>query len=413
MGVLTELFHDVLAEVTRTEKIGAQSIARRLAKRDITLTEDQVTEIESRIAKSEVQDGGFDIDIGDLLPAGSDQSDFLIDDDTEEVEEYIQELCEKLDSAVPTIIEETAVALLERLTIAAPEMLEARRKQQEEFEQRLVEKWGLGFTSLETLIAASAEAGQTFNEECRAQAAKEQDLVFDVLTRLHARSCQVAQEVLVLLRSGLADGAHARWRTLHEIAVTAMFVSDNDNSVAERYLLHHHVESYKAALQVSKHYSKLGVANVFSGELDALKATRDELVARFGDEYKNSYGWASSALGKAKPNFSDIEETISLDHLRPYYKLASHNVHANSKGVTFRLGLLNSGPIVLLAGPSNEGLADPGSSTALSLAQVTVTMLTSRADLDKIVLAKVVMTLAKGCQDSFMEAHRKLIDEAV
>ena len=44
-------------------------------------------------------------------------------------------------------------------------------------------------------------------------------------------------------------------------------------------------------------------------------------------------------LSKQDLNFSDIERAVRLDHLRPYYKLASHNVHANPKGMLFRLGL--------------------------------------------------------------------------
>jgi hypothetical protein len=43
-----------------------------------------------------------------------------------------------------------------------------------------------------------------------------------------------------------------------------------------------------------------------------------------------------------------------LDYLRPYYKLASHNVHAQPKGILFKLGLVQNQDI-LLAGPSNYG----------------------------------------------------------
>jgi hypothetical protein len=41
-------------------------------------------------------------------------------------------------------------------------------------------------------------------------------------------------------------------------------------------------------------------------------------------------------------------------------------VHANPKGVFFKLGMLAESQ-VLLAGPSNAGLADPGHGAALSL----------------------------------------------
>ncbi len=79
--------------------------------------------------------------------------------------------------------------------------------------------------------------------------AKEGDFVFDVVIRLHARACQIASEVLKLLKSGFADGAHARWRSLHEVAVVALFIHKHGNDVAEKYLLHDVVESYRAATQ--------------------------------------------------------------------------------------------------------------------------------------------------------------------
>jgi len=53
--------------------------------------------------------------------------------------------------------------------------------------------------------------------------------------------------------------------------------------------------------------------------------------------------------------------------------MASHNVHANPKGVFFKLGMLAESQ-VLLAGPSNAGLADPGHGAALSLSRVTAAL---------------------------------------
>lgn len=53
--------------------------------------------------------------------------------------------------------------------------------------------------------------------------------------------------------------------------------------------------------------------------------------------------------------------------------MASDNIHANPKGVFFKLGI----PVeseVLLAGPSNAGLADPGHGAAPSLARVTAAL---------------------------------------
>jgi len=53
-----------------------------------------------------------------------------------------------------------------------------------------------------------------------------------ILIRLLTRGCQVTDEIICLLENGFADGAMARWRTLHEIA-----------DIAKRYVDHQAVES--------------------------------------------------------------------------------------------------------------------------------------------------------------------------
>ena len=57
-----------------------------------------------------------------------------------------------------------------------------------------------------------------------------------------------------------------------------------------------------------------------------------------------------------------------MDHLRPYYRMASDNVHPNAHGAFYRMGMGLDGNDrrVLLAGASNMGLADPGHGTAMS-----------------------------------------------
>jgi hypothetical protein len=213
---------------------------------------------------------------------------------------------------------------------------------------------------LELFLIIVFEAGDITNKHFRSENSDENKFVFEALTRLHAKACQVSLEILTLLRSGYADGAHARWRSLHELAVIGTFIANNGNDLAEKYILHEAVESLQIANQYNKYYEKLGEDSISLEEYQLLKSNYDKLLNRFGDSYKNDYGWAASLLNKKRPTFSDIEESINLDHYRPYYKMASHNIHADTKGIYFRLGLLNnSDNSILLAGPSNYGLTDP------------------------------------------------------
>jgi hypothetical protein len=175
-------------------------------------------------------------------------------------------------------------------------------------------------------------------------------------------------------------------------------------------LFNDNIESYKAATLFLKHYEALGDEPIPPDEYDSIKTVRDKLVERFGDSYKNNYGWASSALNKFDPNFSDIEENSGLDHLRPYYKLASHNVHANPKGIMFRLGLLGNAQNILLAGPSNFGFTDPAQGTAFSLGLVTVTLITTKPTIDNLVLSNILLRLETEIGEEFIKVQKEIED---
>jgi hypothetical protein len=89
--------------------------------------------------------------------------------------------------------------------------------------------------------------------------------------------------------------------------------------------------------------------------------------------------------------------------------MASHNVHANPKGVFFKLGLYQEGQDILLAGPSNIGLADPGQGTALSLAQITSTLLCLETNIDTLVICDILMTLVDEIGKEFVSVQKHLV----
>jgi Family of unknown function (DUF5677) len=195
---------------------------------------------------------------------------------------------------------------------------------------------------------------------------------------------------------------------LHGIAVIGLFIKERGNDIAERYLLHDAVECYKAARQYQQYSAALGYEPLSDEEFRKIKLAYDRLLSRFGSSFKSDYGWAASILGKTSPTFRDIEESINLDHVRPFYKMASHNVHGNPRGVFFKLGLYPETQDVLLAGPSNIGLADPCHHTAISLCQITIALLATRPNLDRLVLCNLLLRLADEIGHKFLEAHRSL-----
>ena len=315
----------------------------------------------------------------------------------------------RLTDMVPGLVDDVASVILVKIRKAASSKLKRRRRDRKGFEKRLDRRWKYPLDLLDLSIALNTEAGMEFNRTVRDEAVGSGDAVREALTRLHARGCQVSGEILALLHAGFADGAHARWRSLHELAVVASFIQEHGQELAERYLLHETIQQYKLDCEYQKYSERLGHESPSKEKSDQLKAQRDELIARFGEGFKGDYGWASSVVESNHPTMSTIEQHVQLDHMRPYYRMASDNVHPSSHGAYFRLGLHSSQQgEVLLAGPSDLGLADPGHSTAISLVQLTATLLTRESALDWLVTMKILTELTDEVGDGFLKVHQDL-----
>ena len=87
--------------------------------------------------------------------------------------------------------------------------------------------------------------------------------------------------------------------------------------------------------------------------------------------------------------------------------MASHNVHANPKGIFFKIGLVEDSAC-LLAGPSNVGLADPGHAAAISLTQISSAFGLLRPTADSLVTLKMLGLLRDEVGEALIEAHRRL-----
>ena len=204
----------------------------------------------------------------------------------------------------------------------------------------------------------------------------------------------------------------ARWRTLHEVAVVTSFIARHGEDLAERYVLHEAVEANRAAAEYQKCGPRLGYAPFEDNELRVLQSSCDAVMARFGTDFKGQYGWAAHHLKIPKPTFADIERSVGNGYLRAHYRMASHNVHANPKGVFFKLGILGESQ-VLLSGPSNAGLADPGDRTAWSLAHISATIATLEPSLHNGMVLQVGIQLMTEIGELFAEADARLAEEVL
>mgnify|MGYP000846737684 CR=1 FL=1 len=277
------------------------------------------------------------------------------------------------------------------------------------FEERNYAVWKEPLDLLELFLLTTIDVGGNFNHKYRPEAAKNNDFVFEALTRLHGRACQVGHEILTLLKSGYADGANARWRTLHEIVVISYLIKEHGSDMAERYLLYDRIESFQSISDYfhdtklyEKHKAILGDGLPSQDEMERIERTKNELCTRFGNGYSRPYGWVDGSRGWT---FKELESKVGIDHLRPYYKMANISIHAGPKGVRFSLGSLNNN--IIPVGASNMGLADPGMSTVISLLNMNVALLNTRPDFGHLITLKAMSLLADEVMDAFYRCHKE------
>ena len=325
-----------------------------------------------------------------------------------------KELSKITAQAIPELLPEFAEVLLKILKSRSSKMLKERRLYHGQFKKRLIKKWKKPIDLLEMFLVISYEVGDEFNMEYRNKASKTHDYVFDVLRRMHARGCQLGFEILTLLKNGFADGAHARWRTLHEIAVISFFIQKHGQDIAKRFLHYESIETYKEALEYQKHCHKLGYKPLTEKELQEVKKRRDNALKIYGKDFGERYGWIPKNI-LTERNFREIEKSIELDMHRPFYKLASHNVHGGPKGLLFKLGLIqnNSEIELLLAGPSNFGLADPGQGSAISLYQITTCLLSTRPAMKWLITITTMQKLVDEIKSAFCKVQFQIEEECM
>lgn len=288
-----------------------------------------------------------------------------------------------------------ADALLSRLDEAMPEMLEAERERASGFRTRNEERWKPALDLLESLLVMCTEAGQTLSE---VEGEEITGPKFAAIQLIHARSMLVAREALCLVRSGFADGALSRWRTLHELSVIAIFLVEHGEQISIRYLASRAFIARKAAKELNKFASRLNAQPFTDAEIFGfdMECERLEQCIQPSLSKKPEYSWASPALPPGNPTFAAIEEKTGLDFYRPYFTWASDHTHGGSKDAMSLLGASEAQSPLLLVGESNGGMVDPIQLIALSAAKATVSFLSLRPRAENVLLYMQAISVASA-----------------
>ncbi len=404
MGILHDELNRVIGELCADSSIRREALRRVLGKRGISLPDVQIKSL-----LEEVEAGADSVE----LPVDRPEQSISISPDIVEgaMNEVVQMAGTEAERAVTRAIGDLAPRVLRSLYDALPEALRGWHAAQRAFERRLRRRWKGSLDRLDMLITMAHESGETYLQDLRrefdGEEPSQESVLMDVLTALHCRACRTAREVLCLLKAGYSDGAHARWRSLHELAVTAYFLLQHRGDTPQRYRDHAAVERWRAANQYQRHCHTLGYEPFPADELKDLKKASDAAIDKYGAPFKEDYGWAAEALAVSQPTFAQIEASLDMSHWRPHFRLASQSVHAGSQGVFFSLGLSRNSGTTLLAGASDAGLADPGHQMAISLTMVTAAFLTSRPNLDGLIACQCLLTLCDDIGEELLRVHEE------
>lgn len=312
-------------------------------------------------------------------------------------------------ASIPHIVENTSTDIAKTLLKTLKRKWKEEHSLQEEerrgFRMRLEKRWGRALGMLRMLLTISREFGL---EIAKSRPPHESHLS-NVLLRLHVRACQITAEIITLLENGYADGAMARWRTLHEISIVMVLMNEHGEQLAERYIAHRAVEAKSGKDQYALCYEQLGLQPLNSSEGRDIDEAYDHAIAVYDKEFGGPYGWAAGYVPKGprgRIGLGEIEAAAGRAAMASHYKLASYNVHAGPHALFFRLGLL--GEPGFLAGASNAGLTEPGQNTAVSLTLASIFLVGDSINLDNLATMKLLQLLRDEIPCAFAKAERKL-----
>lgn len=210
-----------------------------------------------------------------------------------------------------------------------------QEKCQEDAENRkhIDEIWGEAFSLyafyVDTVSSFRDSLLQYLDEYCKIEDRADGLKVFTALTYINGRALQVANEILVLLRNGYADGAYARFRTLYELSIVAHFINHHGDAIAQAYM-------------------------EYSGDW---------------------YDWAKEAIpnsnGKSHIHFDKLKKHCGIDvtSWSNEYGISNKLIHASPQGTFSRISLTSPMKVIPI-GAVDTGIALPATNSLQTLFQI-------------------------------------------
>jgi hypothetical protein len=249
---LQEYFDQLIQEQFEPHRLGVKILESDLEKIGVHITSEQREDLEEQFKSLDHGSLKFDFSDSQLEEAGfSSEAELkpklqeIVDNLAKSIEAFSGKVDGMMEGLVLSVVDKMAESVSKTLQNRMEDMLEDQYAIQCEFDESLYGIWGEALEFLQALIVISNEAAQGYLQ--RSDKYSENDLTQSLLIRLHAKANQISKEILHLIRHGFADGAQARWRSLHELAVVCSFIAQHGDSVAERYIEHESVEGNRLA----------------------------------------------------------------------------------------------------------------------------------------------------------------------
>lgn len=316
-----------------------------------------------------------------------------------------------IDTIPPELLHTLALDIFNNLDYQLDEALAKHHSDLREFRERLFKTWRSPLRRLDGLLYICME----IVDETRKNLAKTslcRTNRFNITTRLHARCVQVGSEISHLLHGGFADGAFARWRTLHETSVITKFLCEGDEELSTRFIDYQSVLRLKRAIHYNAN-NDLQFEAFTPQQIELFELERKQMLDRYEPAFAKAFGWANKALGKlekykSETKLNEIEDFVGLGYFRNHFGFANQYVHAGIDSIGFKLGTSMSGKDLLLTGPSNEGLLEPIQCTSLSLINATIALLSAFPDAEASVKTKVLWLWHESLKDEVLKASEML-----
>lgn len=372
MNIVTEIVNDFTKNYFDTNKIFSYIVNSYFKDNKLVLSESQKNEflkkqetlnkftLEINFSEDQIKASKFNSEheIEDGLHA-------LLNEDNPLFEKYHKDFVNTFSDIIKNTLKKYSKSVLNDLYRTADSMIERNEDNFNNTNNTIKDSYSEELKILKMVIQIATETFESINSEADKNNSKQ-----EVITRIIGESCLVSNEILTLIENGYPDAALARWRNLYEQSVYIRFIAKNDNKLAQRFIDHKIIDNYKSMILYNKKCKELEMEPFSKNEIKKITAEKNRILQLYGKDFYNENGWAINYISINKDKkiyFSNIEEEAGLDRLRPYYKLACSRVHNSSKGMFFKMGLINEHQGNILYGPTTIGFEDPIQLTILVL----------------------------------------------